>query len=107
LSDSNTVIFGAVNDGNLIGSIYVLFKSVQASPLHVPRSIGLIDVLVVAPEFRSVGVGAALVKEAQQWAKKKGANQMEINVWEFNSSALEFYENQGYRTFSRKLSLSI
>lgn len=106
LEDPNTALFGAERTKIDWGDLYS-FRAVAATPLHVPRGFGLIDVLVVAPEARNSGVGAALMKEAQTWAKNKGATQMEINVWEFNSLAMSFYEKQGYRTQSRKLSMPL
>ena len=107
LADPNTGLFGADREGNLIGVIYTLLRTSPVSPLHVVRCFGLIDVLVVASEAKRAGVGAALVKEAQAWAKNKGATYMEINVYDFNAQALGFYEKQGYRTRSRKLSMPL
>jgi GNAT superfamily N-acetyltransferase len=108
LADPNTGLFGAEKEGTLVGAVYTLIRlSPSSLSLHVPRTFGLIDVLVVDPRYRKMGIGAALVKQAQLWAQGKGATQMEINVWEFNSSAMTFYEDLGYGTISRKLSLSL
>jgi ribosomal protein S18 acetylase RimI-like enzyme len=34
----------------------------------------------------------------------KGADTIELNVWEFNRGAMAFYRQLGYRTTSRKMS---
>jgi len=41
---------------------------------------------------------------ADQWAAEKGAANIELTVYEFNQSAIAFYEGLGYTPLSRKLS---
>ncbi len=40
----------------------------------------------------------------QEWAIARGATSIELNVYEFNVTAISFYERLGYQTFSRKMS---
>ncbi|MCP4426179.1 MAG: hypothetical protein GY803_16940 [Chloroflexi bacterium] len=40
---------------------------------------------------------------ADKWALAKGATTIELNVHEFNASAIRFYQNLGYETISRKM----
>ena len=42
--------------------------------------------------------------EMQAWAIAKGATSIELNVYEFNETAISFYERLGYQTLSRKMS---
>ena len=37
----------------------------------------------------------------------KGFDRVELNMWEFNSSALEFYEAMGFRTYRRYMELKL
>ena len=43
----------------------------------------------------------------QEWATTKGATSIELNVYEFNKTAISFYERLGYQTLSRKMSKEI
>ena len=45
-----------------------------------------------------------LMHKMQAWAIEKGATSIELNVYEFNETAISFYEKLGYRTLSRKMS---
>lgn len=63
----------------------------------------MIDDLIVRKVFRRFGVGRALVERAHRWALDKQVNQGELNVWEFNQTAIAFYEKLGYRTASRRM----
>lgn len=45
-----------------------------------------------------------LMDEIQKWAIVKGATSIELNVFEFNYTAISFYERLGYQTLSRKMS---
>jgi ribosomal protein S18 acetylase RimI-like enzyme len=40
----------------------------------------------------------------QEWSIAKGAISIELNVYEFNKVAIPFYEKQGYKIFSRRMS---
>jgi ribosomal protein S18 acetylase RimI-like enzyme len=40
----------------------------------------------------------------QEWAIARGATSLELNVYEFNETAISFYERLGYQTLSRKMS---
>jgi ribosomal protein S18 acetylase RimI-like enzyme len=44
------------------------------------------------------------MEKMQEWTITKGATSIELNVYEFNETAISFYERLGYRTFSRKMS---
>ena len=72
--------------------------------MFVPRRTAVVDAIVVRSGFKYHGIGRRLMDEAQAWAIAKRATSIEFNVYEFNESALSFYERLGYRTLSRKMS---
>ena len=41
------------------------------------------------------------------WTKDKKINRIEVNVYEFNNSAIKFYENLGFRNFNRIMYLEV
>jgi GNAT superfamily N-acetyltransferase len=63
--------------------------------------------LYVMPEHRRRGIGAALVRYAETWAKMRGDRQIGLQVFETNLPALSLYEALGYDTQSRWMTKSI
>ena len=57
-----------------------------------------VEVLVVAPEAEGKGVGAALMRFAEQWARERGMREVVLDVFAGNEHARRFYERVGYRT---------
>ncbi|MCL1472116.1 GNAT family N-acetyltransferase [Argonema antarcticum] len=59
-----------------------------------------IFLLYVVPEHRRQGVGTALMRHAEDWAKARGDRQMGLQVFEVNQPAMNLYRNLGYQTQS-------
>jgi diamine N-acetyltransferase len=57
----------------------------------------------VLASFLAQGLGRLLVEVAQQWARERGATEMQLDIWEFAAGPLHFYERLGYRTLKRHL----
>ena len=63
--------------------------------------------LYVLPDHRRKGIGTALVRYAETWAKSRGDRQMGLQVFEANLSAMALYRALGYETQSRWMTKSI
>ena len=55
-----------------------------------------IFLLYVNPAHRRQGIGAALVKQAEDLARERGDRQIGLQVFQQNRPALSLYENLGY-----------
>lgn len=51
----------------------------------------------VAPAARGHGVGAALVREVERWARLAGASTLRLRVAEGNRAAFDLYQRSGLR----------
>ena len=71
------------------------------------RAPVVIDELGVDAACRRRGIASALVAFCRREARRKGYDRIELNMWEFNESALRFYEAIGFRTFRRYLELDL
>ena len=54
-----------------------------------------LDNIYVLPEHRRGGVGAALFRAVEEWAKEQGAVRLDLHTWEFNQSAIAMYRAMG------------
>jgi GNAT superfamily N-acetyltransferase len=41
--------------------------------------------------------------EAETWARERGAEEMRLDIWEFDDGPLTFYEKRGYGTVRREM----
>lgn len=104
IADENVALFVAEAGEKLVGFVYVNVRDTPAFPVFVPRRYAIVEGIVVKSEFQNSGIGRILMDKVQGWAIAKGATTIELNVYEFNTSAISFYERLGYQTFSRKMS---
>ena len=56
-----------------------------------------VDALVVDPDARGRGVGAALLRFAEAWARERGCREVCLDVFAGNAGAIAFYERVGFR----------
>ncbi|MEO8890611.1 MAG: GNAT family N-acetyltransferase [Coleofasciculaceae cyanobacterium] len=59
-----------------------------------------IFLLYVLPEYRRQGIGSALMRYAEDWARARGDRQIGLQVFQFNQPALSLYQQLGYETQS-------
>lgn len=104
ITDENVALFVAEVGEKLVGFAHVIVRDTPAIPVFVPRRYAIVDSIVVKSGFQNSGIGRILMDKTQEWAIAKGATSIELNVYEFNTTAISFYERLGYQTFSRKMS---
>lgn len=63
--------------------------------LYFPTMANILG-LAVAADYRRQGIGSALLKRAEEWARENGASSMRLNSGESRKQAHEFYRAQGY-----------
>jgi ribosomal protein S18 acetylase RimI-like enzyme len=104
VADENVALFVSEAGGKLVGFVHAMIRDTPAISVFVPRCYAIVDGIVVKSGFQNQGIGKILMDKMQEWAIAKGATSIELNVYEFNVTAISFYERLGYRTFSRKMS---
>jgi ribosomal protein S18 acetylase RimI-like enzyme len=104
IADENVGLFVAEMGEKLVGFVHAIVRDTPANPVFVPRHYAIVDSIVVKSEFQNHGTGRILMDKIQEWAVAKGATSIELNVYEFNETAISFYERLGYQTFSRRMS---
>jgi diamine N-acetyltransferase len=104
IADEKVALFVAEAGGQLIGFVHAFTRDAPDFPVFVPWHYAIVDSIVVKSEFQNHRTGKILMGKIQEWAVAKGAASIELNVYEFNQTAISFYENLGFRTFSRKIS---
>ena len=104
IADENNGLFVAEAGSKLVGFVHAIVRDTPVFPVFVPRRYAVVDSIVVKSGFQHHGIGRTLMEKVQEWAIAKGASSIELNVYEFNQTAISFYERLGYQAFSRKMS---
>lgn len=98
----NSTTFVAALAGDIVAFVTVALVEESHSLLQ-PMRYARIGSVAVAEAHRGKGIGKHLMALAEEWAVRRGARDMRLNVWSFNERALAFYDELGYQT--RSLSL--
>ena len=87
--------------GEIVGGLLAVVKEAPLAAILKPRRWLSISNIAVKPAYRGLGIGQALMEQAQTLARQLNLHAVELTVWEFNSDARRFYERLGYQTNRR------
>ena len=71
--------------------------SYQANPLIVDHKRLFIDDIIIDPEYQKKGIGKFLMEKLESVCRAEGYNYLDLNVWSFNTDAINFYRKHGMR----------
>jgi len=90
--DGNAIACVAELDGTVVGLVTAhVIRTIHSNP-----PVAWLTALVVAERARGRGVGAALVRRAEDWARERGAARIAVTSALHRTAAQEFYERIGY-----------
>ena len=97
----NAAIFVAELDGKVAGYVNVEVGTIP--PIYVHDKEAYLCGIVVDNEYRRKGIGKALMKEAEGWAKKKGLYSIALTVHTGNKGAYTTYKKSGFKELNLKM----
>lgn len=98
----NRVALVAEVDGVIVGFIALAVATETHSMLQPVRH-ARVNSVCVAAAMRGLGIGRALMAQAECWAQVQGASELRLVVWDFNRAAMQLYEDIGYQLRSHTL----
>ena len=106
VSDSK-MMYVAELEQSIAGYVIMELSEVSYLDILVRWKVAFIIDIAVMKRYQGKGIGYALFQQSVEWAKAKGANSLDLMVWEFNQDAIAFYERQGMVSMSRTMSLGL
>lgn len=91
LRQAEQTVWLAEEDGEVLGWMNARINHQLESPPHAE-----LTGLVVTARRRSQGIGAALVAQAEQWARSLGLNELRVRSRVERTRAHAFYQRHGY-----------
>ncbi|HOD92311.1 MAG TPA: GNAT family N-acetyltransferase [Clostridia bacterium] len=96
----------AVDDKDKVaGYIFCLFETRKNHLFMQDRKLLYIDDFCVDDDKKGTGIGSLLFEHILAYAKNEHYDAIELHVWEFNESAMHFYEKHGFTTKYRRMEL--
>ena len=106
LKDKDKPTFVAVDDSDkVLGYVFCMVAETKGhAVLKNSRSL-YIDDFCVDRSLRGQNIGKKLFEAVKSYAYETGAYNIDLNVWEFNEGAIEFYQKCGFVTQRRTMEL--
>ena len=101
LNGENSDIIVAERDGVICGMVCVDYVQKPETPYSKARNFYHVQEIAVDKNYRRQGVAKELLEFMSADAKKRNLNKIELDVWEFNDSAIEFYQAVGFKVTRR------
>lgn len=89
----------AVRDNQICGFASVEYIEKPLSSYTFARKYYLIKEFGVDEKYRRQKIATELFDFIKADAKRKGYDRIELDVWQFNESAIKFYEKVGFLTY--------
>lgn len=103
----NKDILVAERKGVICGFACVDYINLPESPYRYARNFYHVSEFGVDKAFHRQGVATELVEFMKVHAKEKGFSNIELDVWEFNPEAREFYEAVGFECIRRYMEMKL
>lgn len=85
-------------DGTAVMLVAELDDGVVVGNLSIHQRIGIAGLgMNITDGHRGVGIGAALLASALEWARRAGVHKVELELWPWNHRARRLYERFGFR----------
>ena len=101
MKSRKAAVFVAGSHGCVIA--HIMAEITRVPPIFKIDKQCYIYEIFVKKEFRKRGIGAALIKTVEEWAKRRKIKQTALNVDVKNRNARELYENLGYEAYQLKM----
>lgn len=92
---SNWGLLTAQSQGRRIGGVVIAFDTRGIVMLEGRKDLAVLWDIRVDADWRGQGVGAALFREAERWARARGCEWLKIETQNVNVPACKFYVKQG------------
>jgi diamine N-acetyltransferase len=93
------------SEGSAVGYVGVKRIDRQPNPFVHPETFLHIDQISVNPTGRGKGYGKLLMDAVYNLAQQQEIQRITLDVWQFNTNAIEFYLNLGFNPFMQRMEL--
>jgi aminoglycoside 6'-N-acetyltransferase I len=96
----STILVSQNESGALTGFIEVDLRS-HADGCDPARPVGFVEGWFVHEASRKQGIGAALMRSAEEWARKQGCREMASDTWIDDERSQRVHQSLGFEVVDR------
>ncbi len=105
LPQPDCYFFIVEDEGTAVGYVFVKHMDRPANPFTHADTFLHIDQISVNLDARGKGYGKALMQTIYNLAAQHGIQRITLDVWHFNTIAIEFYHNLGFTPFMQRMEI--
>jgi diamine N-acetyltransferase len=91
----------------IIGFLFAYEETKGYLPFHKKRKYIVIDNIVIDENYRNNGYGEKLLNHIIEYAKNGNYNDIVLNVYRFNETAIKLYEKKGFKIITQDMILKL
>ncbi len=109
LEDENNPVFVVLAEDGITVLAYAFCNIIikENSKMFEDRTILFVDDFCVNHLYRGENIGGRLMDFMKNYAEEIQADSIELNVWNFNEAAINFYQKQGFSTQKIQMELNM
>lgn len=107
INDDDKLLLVAEKDYEIVGLVESCIVESPDFPMKKKRKWVQIDSLAVKSGNQNCNIGSLLLEKTKEWAKVHDINRIELKVYSFNNSAIQFYSNKGFKELSKTMVFDI
>lgn len=108
LKNPGKPVFVAVDENNnLLGYAFCILLIINENKVFNEYKTLYVDDFCMDEDARGKNVGTNLLNYIKTYAKQNECANIELNVWDFNKSAVDFYRKAGFVTQRRRMEMKI
>ncbi len=96
-------VFVIEDKNRIYGYAVTKILKFENNPIIKDQQRFFIEDICIDVNFRKRGIGSLLMKELESICKSEGYRCLELNVWAFNTSSINFYKKFGMKTIMNRM----
>lgn len=105
LPQPNHYFFIVEDEGTAVGYVFVKRMNRPDNPFIHADTFLHVDQISINPAARGKGYGKALMQAVYDLAAQHRIQRITLDVWHFNTIAIEFYHNLGFTPFMHRMEI--
>ena len=105
IESENAEVVVAIVDDKVVASAYA--KIVEAKPYFKHSHYAYLGFMFTEPEYRGQGINRKIIEYLNIWAKSKNLNEVRLQVYDENDSAVRAYEKAGLKKYMVTMRMEI